>query len=111
MNGVMNHDSMDVNLNDNVGGFNFLLNTQGPGLLGLSGYGLGPMPGLDELGFGLGRAGWTFPEVGDFGGGNTGNGASVASSGYNTWQMSGAEAAGFVDAAAAGDSNPGQGLK
>ena len=96
------------------GSFNFLLNSQGPSLLGLSGYGLGlgPIPGFDEMGFGLGRGSWTFPEVGDFGGGGSGNGADVASLGFNTWQMNGAEAGGVADsAAAAGDSIPGQGLK
>lgn len=100
------------------GSFNFLLNSQGPSLLGLSGYGLGlgPIPGYDEMGFGLGRGSWTFPEVGDFGGGGSGNGADVASMGFNTWQMNGAEAGGLADsaaaaAAAAGDSIPGQGLK
>ncbi|KAK7823624.1 dof zinc finger protein dof1.6 [Quercus suber] len=88
--------------------------TQGPSLLGLNGYGLGlgPIPGFDEMGFGLGRGSWTFPEVGDFGGGGSGNGADVASLGFNTWQMNGAEAGGVADsAAAAGDSIPGQGLK
>ena len=96
------------------GSFNFLLNSQGPSLLGLSGYGLGlgPIPGYDEMGFGLGRGSWTFPEVGDFGGGGSGNGADVASLGFNTWQMNGAEPGGVADsAAAAGDSIPGQGLK
>ena len=98
------------------GSFNFLLNSQGPSLLGLSGYGLGlgPIPGYDEMGFGLGRGSWTFPEVGDFGGGGSVNGADVASMGFNTWQMNGAEAGGLADsaaAAAAGDSIPGQGLK
>lgn len=93
--------SHDVNLNENVaaggsvGSFNFLLNTPGAGFLELS-YGLGPIAGFDEVGFGLGGGAWAFPEVGDFGGGS-GSSASVASSGYTTWQVSGAEG-GLVDA-------------
>ncbi|KAG2666490.1 hypothetical protein I3843_15G061400 [Carya illinoinensis] len=96
--------SHDVSLNDNVavgggyvGSFNFLLNSQGPGFMGPGGYGLGSMPGFDEMGFGLAGGGsWAFPEVGDFGGGS-GNGASVASAVYNTWQMTGMDAGGLND--------------
>jgi hypothetical protein len=108
--------SHDVGLNENVGGFNFMLSSQphGQGFLGLSGYGLGTIPGFDEMGgFGLGRGVWTFPEVGDFAGGSAGNGgAPVPSSGYDTWQLGGADGGG--DSFASTDlaiSTPAQGLE
>ncbi|KAK9269902.1 hypothetical protein L1049_025475 [Liquidambar formosana] len=113
----------DVNLNEDVaGGFTSLLNSQAPGFLALGGFGLGIGQGFDEAGFGLGRAVWAYPEVGEVGiggggggGGGIGGGTSVASSGCNTWQMSGVESGlpdgdcfGWPDLAI---SMPGKGLK
>ncbi|XP_059454156.1 dof zinc finger protein DOF3.4-like [Corylus avellana] len=106
--------SHDVGLNENGamgGGFNFMVSSQGQGFLGLSGYGLGTIPGFDEMGgFGLGRGVWTFPEVGDFGGAGNG-GPSVASSGYDTWQMSGADGGDSFASTDLAISTPSQGLE
>ena len=99
------------------GSFTSLLNTQGPGFLALGGFGLGLQPGFDEMGFGLGRAVWPFPGVGDGGAaGVVGNGGNASANGIgNTWQFESGES-GFVG----GDcfpwpdlaiSTPGNGLK
>ncbi|KAL7101265.1 hypothetical protein ACP275_08G044500 [Erythranthe tilingii] len=66
------------------GSFTSLLSTQGPGLWALGGFGIGIGPGLDDVGFGLGRTVWSFPGVAE-GGPASGN----------TWQMESGEA-GFV---------------
>ncbi|XP_068655286.1 dof zinc finger protein DOF3.4-like [Aristolochia californica] len=47
----------------------------GEPLFGRGGYGLGLGPGLEDLGFGLGRGTWSTPEM-------------VETGGVNTWQMS-----------------------
>ena len=110
-----------VNLNEGCGGnggFTSLLNSQAPnGFLALGGFGLGVGVGhgFDEIGFGYGRGVWPFPEVGDFGSGNSGGG-SGATSACNTWQQMSGSDGGLVD----GDcfawpelaiSMPGKGLK
>lgn len=68
------------------GSFTSLLNsTPGTGLLALGGFGVGLGNGLDEVGFGLGRAVWPFTGVAE--GGPThvnGGGTSV---GGHTWQL------------------------
>jgi hypothetical protein len=108
-----------VGLSDNTaamggGGFNFMVSSQGQGFMGLSGYGLGTIPGFDEMsGFGLGKGVWrlwTFPEVGDFGGAGNG-GPSVASSGYDTWQMSGPDGGDSFASTDLAISTPSQGLE
>lgn len=106
----------DVKQNVNVcgGSFTSLLNnsTQGSGFLALGGFGLGLGHGFEEMGFGIGRAGWAFPGMVD--GPNIG-GAVAAPGVGNTWQLEGGEG-GFVG----GDcfswpglaiSTPGNGLK
>ncbi|GFS29965.1 Dof-type zinc finger DNA-binding family protein [Actinidia rufa] len=65
------------------GSFTSLLSTQAPGFLALGGLGLGLGPGFEDVGFGLGRAAWAFPGVGDGGG---------VSMGGNTWQVESGEA-------------------
>ncbi|PIN19119.1 hypothetical protein CDL12_08194 [Handroanthus impetiginosus] len=68
------------------GSFTSLLNnTQGTGLLALGGFGLG----IDDVGFGLGRAVWPFPAVVEGGAAaGSGGGSSVAG---HTWQMESGE--------------------
>ncbi|XP_061352530.1 dof zinc finger protein DOF3.4-like [Gastrolobium bilobum] len=80
----------DVKQNVNIcGSFTSLLNnTQGSGFLTVGGFGLG----LEEMGFGIGRAGWVLP--GMMNGANIGGGV-VASGAGNTWQFEGGEG-GFV---------------
>ncbi|XP_011085513.2 LOW QUALITY PROTEIN: dof zinc finger protein DOF3.4 [Sesamum indicum] len=71
------------------GSFTSLLNSsQGSGLLALGGFGLGL--GLDEVGFGLGRAVWPFAGVVE--GGPTSGSGGVAG---QTWQLENGEG-GFV---------------
>ncbi|XP_073147268.1 dof zinc finger protein DOF3.4-like [Henckelia pumila] len=66
------------------GSYTSLLNTQGTsGLLALGGFGLGLGAGLDDVGFGLGRAVWPFSAPA--GGGGT---ASVSE---HTWQLENGE--------------------
>lgn len=80
-------------MNHVCGTFTSLLNTQGPGFFALSGIGLGlgGHHGLEDMGFGLGRAVWPFPGVGiGDGGSNTGAGAGSVIG--NTWQMQSGEA-------------------
>ena len=118
--GGVDHADAKQNVNVNVcGSFTSLLSSsssnsnaaQGSGFLALGGFGLGLGNGLEDMGFGLGRAGWAFPGMVD--GGNVGGGG-VAASG-STWQFEGGEG-GFVG----GDcvswpglaiSTPGNGLK
>ncbi|XP_073311177.1 dof zinc finger protein DOF3.4-like [Primulina huaijiensis] len=62
------------------GSYTSLLNTQGTsGLLALGGFGLG----LDEVGFGLGRAVWPFPAPT--------NGGGTANLSEHTWQLENGE--------------------
>ncbi|CAH9124593.1 unnamed protein product [Cuscuta epithymum] len=62
------------------GSFTSLLNTHGPGgLLGLGGFGVGP--GMEEVGYGIGRAMWPFPGVAE--------GGAAAVLGGGTWQQLG----------------------
>lgn len=72
------------------GSFTSLLNTQGPGLLSLGGFGLGiGHHGFEDVGFGLGRASvWPFAGVGD-GGDNGGSGGGNVTG--NTWQLESGE--------------------
>ncbi|XP_020970248.1 dof zinc finger protein DOF3.4-like [Arachis ipaensis] len=63
------------------GSFTLLLSNtqQGPGgFLALGGFGLGLGPGLEDVGFGMGRGGWAFPDMvadgGSIGGGVAGSG-------------------------------------
>ncbi|XP_042488646.1 dof zinc finger protein DOF3.4-like [Macadamia integrifolia] len=100
----------DLNLEPNISGtapgaFTSLLNSQNTGFLALGGFGLGLNSGFDDLGFGLGRGGWPFTDVGEVG--------SIG--GGNTWQLGSSEPV-FAD----GDcfswpelaiSTPGHGLK
>lgn len=76
------------------GSFTSLLNTQGPGLLALGGFGLGVGvgPGIDDMGYSFGRAVWPFPGVAE--GGANGGGGAVLSGG--TWQLGSGENA-FVN--------------
>lgn len=101
------------NVNVCGGSFTSLLNnTPGSGFLALGGFGLGLGHGLEDMGFGIGRAGWAFPGMVD----GSHMGGAVATSGVgNTWQLEGGEG-GFVG----GDcftwpglaiSTPGNGLK
>ncbi|XLR04049.1 hypothetical protein S83_070247, partial [Arachis hypogaea] len=62
------------------GSFTLLLSNtqQGPGgFLALGGFGLGLGPGLEDVGFGMGRGGWAFPDMvadgGSIGGGVAGS--------------------------------------
>ncbi|PPD90546.1 hypothetical protein GOBAR_DD12514 [Gossypium barbadense] len=71
-------------------GFASLLNPQGPGFLALSGFGLGIVPALEDVGFGLGRGMWPF-SMGDGAVGGGGNGGAATGMG-NPWQFEGAEA-------------------
>ncbi|KAL1077564.1 hypothetical protein V6Z11_D10G104000 [Gossypium hirsutum] len=71
-------------------GFASLLNPQGPGFLALSGFGLGIVPPLEDVGFGLGRGMWPF-SMGDGAVGGGGNGGAATGMG-NPWQFEGAEA-------------------
>lgn len=74
------------------GSFTSLLmnNAQGNGLLALGGFGIG----LDDVGFGLGRAAvWPFQEVVE--GRPTGGGGGASIVGGNTWQMENGDG-GFV---------------
>ncbi|GAB2282551.1 hypothetical protein Dimus_017092 [Dionaea muscipula] len=98
-----------------AGSFTSLLSATGPGgflALGGFGLGLGTTTGLEEVGFGLGRGVWPFPEVGYLGGGGgLGGAAAVIGSGGsmggacdghnnvsgNTWQLESGEN-GFVGA-------------
>ncbi|KAK2981025.1 hypothetical protein RJ640_012184 [Escallonia rubra] len=75
------------------GSFSSLLGSHGPGLLSLGGFGLGVGHGFEDLGFGLGRAVWPFPGVGD-GGATATNGGGGTMIG-NTWQLESGEG-GFV---------------
>lgn len=100
------------------GSFTSLLNntaTQGSaaasGFLALGGFG---HHGFEDMGFGIGRVGWTFPG-GMVEGANIGGGGVAASGGGGAWQLEGGEG-GFVG----GDcfswpglaiSTPGYGLK
>ncbi|KAL3525734.1 hypothetical protein ACH5RR_014106 [Cinchona calisaya] len=75
-----------LNASCGTGSFTSLLNTGGHGLLALGGF------GLEDMGFGLGRAVWPFPGlgVGDGDGGASGvGGPSVLG---NTWQLQNGEA-------------------
>ncbi|KAL3526725.1 hypothetical protein ACH5RR_011381 [Cinchona calisaya] len=67
------------------GSFTSLLNTQGPGLFTLGGFGLGLGAAVEDMGFGLGRAVWPFPGIGVGDGGATG--AGVPGVLGNTWQL------------------------
>ncbi|KAL4379233.1 hypothetical protein GQ457_02G007590 [Hibiscus cannabinus] len=83
----------------NGGSFTSLLNTQGPGFLALGGFGFGIAPGLEDVGFGLGRGTWGFSGMGDVAAA-VGGGAAAAATGMgmgmgNTWQFEGVET-GFV---------------
>ncbi|KAG8384464.1 hypothetical protein BUALT_Bualt04G0120500 [Buddleja alternifolia] len=69
------------------GSFTSLLNTQGAGLLGLGGF------GLEDVGFGLGRAAWQFPGVAE--GGTTSVNGGRGSVNGNTWQLENGDG-GFV---------------
>ncbi|KAG8367051.1 hypothetical protein BUALT_Bualt16G0032200 [Buddleja alternifolia] len=76
------------------GSFTSLLNnSQGSGFLGLGGFGLGIGNGLDDVGFGLGRAVWPFSGVVE-GGPTSGNGGSTVAG--HTWQLENGEG-GFVE--------------
>ncbi|XP_037491246.1 dof zinc finger protein DOF3.4-like [Jatropha curcas] len=97
------------------GSFTSLLNTQGPGFLALSGFGLGLGSGFEDMGFGLARGVWPFPGVGDGGAGGVGSNGGSAGGMSNTWQFESGDN-GFVG----GDcfswpdlaiSTPGNGLK
>ncbi|KAL6273813.1 hypothetical protein ACE6H2_024505 [Prunus campanulata] len=85
------------NVGNGCGGASFtsLLNTQGPGFLALGGFGLGLANGFEEMGFGLGRAVWPFPGVGDGGAGVGGNGGGHGM--MNTWQFESGEGGGIVN--------------
>ncbi|OMO56774.1 Zinc finger, Dof-type [Corchorus capsularis] len=100
------------------GSFTSLLNTQGPaGFLALGGFGLGIGPGLEDVGFGLGRGMWPFSGMGDGAAATVGGGHGGAATGMgNSWQFESGET-GFVGG---GDcfswpdlaiSTPGNGLK
>ncbi|XP_008241862.2 PREDICTED: dof zinc finger protein DOF3.4 [Prunus mume] len=91
---------MKGNVGNGCGGgggasFTSLLNTQGPGFLALGGFGLGLANGFEEMGFGLGRAVWPFPGVGDGGAGVGGNGGGHGM--MNTWQFESGEGGGIVN--------------
>ncbi|XP_057420824.1 dof zinc finger protein DOF3.4-like [Lotus japonicus] len=98
------------------GSFTSLLsNTQAPGFLALGGFGLGLGHGFEDMGFGIGRAGWAYPGMVD--GAHIGGGGVVSAPGIgNSWQLEGGGDGGFVG----GDcfswpglaiSTPGNGLK
>ncbi|XP_037491043.1 dof zinc finger protein DOF3.4-like [Jatropha curcas] len=69
------------------GSFTSLLNTQGPGFLALSGFGLGLGSAFEYMGFGLARGVWPFPGVGDGGAGGVGGNGGSAGGMSNTWQF------------------------
>nr|GMC59554.1 uncharacterized protein LOC109180318 [Ipomoea batatas] len=70
--------------------FTSLLNTQGPGLLALGGFGLGPT--IDDMGYGFSRAVWPFPGVPEA----AANGGTAAVLSGGPWQLSTGENA-FVN--------------
>nr|GMC67439.1 uncharacterized protein LOC109180318 [Ipomoea batatas] len=72
------------------GSFTSLLNTQGPGLLALGGFGLGPT--IDDMGYGFSRAVWPFPGVPEA----AANGGTAAVLSGGPWQLSTGENA-FVN--------------
>ncbi|KAK8663917.1 hypothetical protein V6N13_083722 [Hibiscus sabdariffa] len=67
-----------------------LNNPQGPGYLGLGGFGLGIGPALEDIGFGLRRGMWGF-SVADGAAVSGGNGGAATGMG-NQWQFEGGEA-------------------
>lgn len=67
------------------GSFTSLLNTQGPGLLTLGGFGVGIGNGFEDVGFGFGRAVWPLPGAGD---GGVAGGTSLIG---NSWQLGSGE--------------------
>ncbi|KAK8556790.1 hypothetical protein V6N13_064794 [Hibiscus sabdariffa] len=72
-------------------GFASLLNNpQGPGYLGLGGFGLGIGPALEDIGFGLRRGMWGF-SMADGAAVSGGNGGAATGMG-NQWQFEGGEA-------------------
>lgn len=77
------------------GSFTSLLSTQGTGLWGLGGFGIGIGLGssLDDVGFGLGRSVWPFQGVVE-GGPTSGNGGGSTMAGH-TWQLESGEG-GFI---------------
>ncbi|KAK4416250.1 Dof zinc finger protein DOF3.4 [Sesamum alatum] len=75
------------------GSFTSLLSTQGTGLLALGGFGLGIGPGLDDVGFGLGRGVWPFQGVVENGPTSVNVGGSTMAG--HTWQLEN-ENGGFV---------------
>ncbi|CAA0832764.1 Dof zinc finger protein DOF5.8 [Striga hermonthica] len=76
------------------GSFTSLLSTQGAGLWALGGLGFGIGPGVEDVGFGLGRSAWPF--LGAAEGGPNGGGVGSGPGGH-TWQLeSGEGATGFV---------------
>ncbi|KAJ4824037.1 hypothetical protein Tsubulata_007433 [Turnera subulata] len=84
INNVPDHGLNMQPLKEN-GNFLSLLTSQGPGFMGLGGYGSGF--GYVPLGFELGGRGvWPYPGMGDINGGAMGGGGG-GSTGYNTWQL------------------------
>ncbi|KAL0343613.1 UNVERIFIED_CONTAM: hypothetical protein Sangu_1248700 [Sesamum angustifolium] len=75
------------------GSFTSLLSTQGSGLLALGGFGLGIGSGLEDVGFGLGRAVWPFQGVVENGAMSVNAGGSTMAG--HTWQLEN-ENGGFV---------------
>lgn len=75
---------MKANNVSGLGSFTSLLasTTQGPGFLGLGGFGLGFGNGFEDLGIGHGRAFWPFPAGSDSGAGTNGGGTNIG----HSWQ-------------------------
>ncbi|CAI9110078.1 OLC1v1010042C1 [Oldenlandia corymbosa var. corymbosa] len=87
----------DAKIGTSCGSFTSLLNTHGPGIFGLGGFGLGLGTGVvEDVGFGLGRSVWPFPGIAVADGGATGGVGGPGHHGLgNGWQFqSGGEAAG-----------------
>ncbi|KDP38412.1 hypothetical protein JCGZ_04337 [Jatropha curcas] len=102
---LKSENSDNLNLNENLplpvnenGNFISLLNSQqGPGFMGMVGYGAGFGYGLCEVGVGFGgRGNWSYPGMGYVNGGN-GGGMEGGNPGCNTWQVSDVEGGGLVD--------------
>ncbi|KAK6924109.1 Zinc finger, Dof-type [Dillenia turbinata] len=82
------------------GGFTSLLSVNGPhgpsagGFLALGGLGFGLGSAFEDVGFGLARSVWTFPEVPDCGGASGGSSGGTTA-GMNGWQLESGESGAF----------------